>query len=77
MKNNSSFLQHFGLTEQNYYTVLFGASRALGVLASLIWDRATGHPLERPKSVTTEWIKKWAAGLPPKPAGAKKVSEEE
>jgi len=50
-------LQHYGLVEQNYYTVLFGVSRALGVLPSLTWDRALGLPLERPKSVTTEWIK--------------------
>lgn len=49
-------LQYYGLTEQNYYTVLFGVSRALGVLSSLIWDRALGYPIERPKSVTTEWI---------------------
>ena len=48
---------HYGLTEYDFYTVLFGVSRALGVLASLVWDRALGLPLERPKSVTTEWIK--------------------
>ncbi|EFA84289.1 citrate synthase [Heterostelium album PN500] len=36
--------------------VLFGVSRAIGVLSSLVWDRALGHPIERPKSVTTEWI---------------------
>lgn len=46
------------MTEQNYYTVLFGVSRALGVLSQLTWDRALGFPLERPKSVTTEWVKK-------------------
>jgi citrate synthase len=51
-------LQHFGLTEQNYYTVLFGVSRGLGVLSNLVWDRALGLPIERPKSVTTEWIEK-------------------
>jgi len=56
-------LTYYGLTEENYYTVLFGASRALGVLPSLIWDRALGYPIERPKSVTTDWIKKWAEGL--------------
>jgi len=50
-------LTHFGLVEQNYYTVLFGASRALGVLSQLVWDRALGFPLERPKSVTSKWIK--------------------
>lgn len=50
-------LRHYGLTEMNYYTVLFGVSRAWGVLAQLMWDRAYGLPLERPKSVTTEWIR--------------------
>jgi citrate synthase len=40
---------------------LFGVSRALGVLASLCWDRALGFPLERPKSMTTEWIKNYIA----------------
>ncbi len=50
-------LVHYGVTEFDFYTVLFGVSRAMGVLASMIWDRALGLPLERPKSVTTEWIK--------------------
>ena len=40
----------------SYYTVLFGVSRALGVMASLVWDRALGLPLERPKSMTTEGL---------------------
>jgi len=49
-------LQHFNLKEENYYTVLFGVSRALGVLPSLLWDRVHGYPIERPKSITTGWI---------------------
>ena len=54
-------LMHYGLTEHNFYTVLFGVSRAMGVLSQLFWDRALGLPLERPKSVTPEWItsRKW------------------
>jgi len=32
------------------------------VLASLCWDRALGASLERPKSVTTESVKRWIAG---------------
>lgn len=51
-------LQYYGMTEMNYYTVLFGVSRALGVLPSLIWDRAFGLPLERPKSMSTEGLMK-------------------
>jgi len=51
-------LQYYGLKEMNYYTVLFGVSRALGVTASLVWDRALGLPLERPKSMSTQGLKK-------------------
>lgn len=51
-------LVHYGMTEQNYYTVLFGVSRAIGALSQLYWDRALGLPLERPKSITSDWIRK-------------------
>ncbi|CAD5213285.1 unnamed protein product [Bursaphelenchus okinawaensis] len=51
-------LQHYGLTEMNYYTVLFGVSRALGCLSQLIWARGMGLPLERPKSHSTEGLQK-------------------
>ncbi len=51
-------LIHYGLVEYDFYTVLFGVSRAIGVLTSLLWDRALGVPIERPGSVTTEWMKK-------------------
>lgn len=51
-------LQYYGMKEMNYYTVLFGVSRALGVLASLVWDRALGLPLERPKSMSTDGLMK-------------------
>jgi citrate synthase len=49
--------------EYEFYTVLFAVSRALGVLASLTWDRALGFPLERPKSVTTAAVKDWIDGV--------------
>lgn len=55
-------LQYYGLKEMNYYTVLFGVSRALGVLASLIWDRALGLPIERPKSLSTDGLIKSIKG---------------
>ena len=60
--HSGALLVHFGLVEFEYYTVLFGVSRALGVMASLIWSRALGFPIERPKSVTTELVKKWLKG---------------
>jgi len=49
-------LWFYNLREFEYYTVLFGVSRAMGALSQLFWDRALGFPLERPKSVTPEWI---------------------
>lgn len=57
--HSGSLLVHFGMKEYEYYTVLFGVSRALGVLANLCWSRALGFPIERPKSVTTDLVKKW------------------
>ncbi|MET0392238.1 MAG: citrate (Si)-synthase, eukaryotic [Chitinophagaceae bacterium] len=60
--HSGALLVHFGMKEYEYYTVLFGVSRALGVLASLCWDRALGYALERPKSVTTDLVKKWIKG---------------
>jgi citrate synthase len=60
--HSGALLVHYGMVEYEFYTVLFGVSRALGVLASLCWDRALGMPLERPKSVTTELVKDWLEG---------------
>src|ERR1035441_5967613 len=60
--HSGALLVHYGLVEYDFYTVLFGVSRALGVLASLCWDRALGFPLERPKSVSTRLVKLWLEG---------------
>jgi citrate synthase len=60
--HSGALLVHYGLVEYEFYTVLFAVSRALGVMASLIWDRGLGFPLERPKSVTTEQVKLWLEG---------------
>jgi citrate synthase len=54
---SGALLYHFGLTEFDYYTVLFGVSRALGMCAQLVVNRALGTPITRPKSVSTDWIK--------------------
>ncbi len=54
---SGSLLYHFGLTEFDYYTVLFGVSRALGMCAQLIINRALGSAIVRPKSVSTAWVK--------------------
>ncbi|MBU3663213.1 MAG: citrate (Si)-synthase, eukaryotic [Bacteroidetes bacterium] len=54
--HSGALLLHYGFKEYDFYTVLFGVSRALGVMASLLWDRALSLPIERPKSVTFEWL---------------------
>jgi citrate synthase len=60
--HSGALLVNYGMVEYEFYTVLFAVSRALGVLASLCWDRALSYPLERPKSVTTDQVKKWLKG---------------
>ena len=57
--HSGALLVHYGMKEYSFYTVLFGVSRAMGVLSSLIWSRALGMPLERPKSVTSQWVKEY------------------
>ncbi|MGA1363851.1 MAG: citrate (Si)-synthase, eukaryotic [Schleiferiaceae bacterium] len=56
--HSGQLLMHYGMVEYDFYTVLFGVSRALGVLANLIWDRALAMPIARPGSTTTELLKK-------------------
>lgn len=55
---SGSLLYHYGLTAFPFYTVTFGTSRSMGALSQLVWDRALGLPLERPKSLSMEAIKK-------------------
>ena len=52
---------YYGLREWDFYTVLFGVGRALGCMANITWDRGLGYAIERPKSVTTAMLEKWAA----------------
>ncbi|CCG83379.1 Citrate synthase [Taphrina deformans PYCC 5710] len=47
-------LYHYGLTDFNFYTVIFGVSRALGCLTQYVWSRALGLPIERPKSLSID-----------------------
>jgi citrate synthase len=57
---SGSLLTTFGIKDFQIYTVLFGVSRALGVLTQLVWDRLYGLPIERPKSQNLEWFKEKA-----------------
>ncbi|GAH92450.1 unnamed protein product, partial [marine sediment metagenome] len=51
-----------GVREYDFYTVLFGIGRSIGVLSNLIWDRALGYAIERPKSLTTAMLEDIVAG---------------
>jgi len=55
--HSGALLMHYGMKNFSYYTVLFGVSRAMGVLAAGVWSRALGMPLERPKSLTSLAVK--------------------
>jgi len=58
----SGTLQHYyGVREFDFYTVLFGVGRALGVTANYVWARALGQPIERPKSLTTKMLEEMVA----------------
>ncbi len=59
---SGALLHHYGITEHNFYTVLFGVSRSLGVLAQLVLDRLYGMPLERPDSHPLSYYKMKAEG---------------
>ncbi|GAA5823982.1 hypothetical protein JCM3770_004619 [Rhodotorula araucariae] len=58
---SGSLLYHYGLKHFEFYTVTFGTSRAMGALAQLVHDRILGLPIERPKSLSMEAIKKLVA----------------
>mmetsp|Transcript_78373 Transcript_78373/g.141407 ORF Transcript_78373/g.141407 Transcript_78373/m.141407 type:complete len:463 (-) Transcript_78373:6-1394(-) len=51
-------MQHYGLTQEDYYTVVFAVSRSMGCMANLVWSRVMGLPIERPKSVTLDCLTK-------------------
>jgi len=51
---------HYGVKEYDFYTVLFGIGRALGVTSNIIWDRGLGYQIERPKSITTDMLEELA-----------------
>ena len=58
---SGSLQYHFGIKEFDFYTVLFGMSRILGISANAVWARALGQPIERPKSLTTAMLEEIAA----------------
>jgi len=57
---SGSLQYHFGISEFDFYTVMFGVSRILGVSANAVWARALNQPIERPKSMTTAMLEEIA-----------------
>src|ERR1035437_2816671 len=53
---------HYGIREYDFYTVLFAVGRSIGIAVNLVWDRALGFALERPKSLTTDMLEAIARG---------------
>jgi citrate synthase len=52
---------YYGVRDFDFYTVLFGVGRALGVTANYVWARALSMPIERPKSLTTKMLEEIVA----------------
>ncbi|MBN2430941.1 MAG: citrate (Si)-synthase [Acidobacteria bacterium] len=51
---------YYGVKEYDFYTVLFAVGRTIGVASNIVWDRALGYPIERPKSLTTAMLEEIA-----------------
>jgi citrate synthase len=58
--HSGQLMYFYNLKEQNYYTVVFAVSRAIGVMSQIVWARAIGLPIERPKSVPLDVLKNLA-----------------
>jgi len=56
---------YYGVKEFDFYTVLFGVGRALGVTPNFVWARALGQPIERPKSLSTKMLEDIAKAAQP------------
>jgi citrate synthase len=59
---SGALLMHYGLNQFDYYTVLFGVSRAFGVMSAQVWSRALGLPIERPNSLTLSYLMRQVKG---------------
>jgi len=63
---SGALLYHYGLTQFEYYTVLFSVSRSMGMLSQQVLNRALGTAITRPKSISTDWLREQ---VKPKPTG--------
>lgn len=53
---SGSLLYAFGMTEFDFYTVMFGVSRAIGLCSQIVVNRMMAMPIVRPKSLTLDEI---------------------
>ena len=49
---SGSLLYYYGMTEFEFYTVMFGVSRAMGICSQILVHRMMGSSIVRPKSMT-------------------------
>ena len=49
---SGSLLHAYGMTEFDFYTVMFGVSRAIGLCSQMVVNRMMASPIVRPKSLT-------------------------
>merc|ERR1711953_694575 len=61
---SGTILKHYGLTQADFYTVVFSVSRAIGTMSQMVWARLLGLPIERPNSVTIEFLEDAIAKAP-------------
>jgi len=61
---SGTILKFYGMTEAEYYTVVFSVSRAIGTMAQMVTARLFGLPIERPNSVTIEFLEQAIAKAP-------------
>jgi len=61
---SGTILKHYGMTEADFYTVVFSVSRSIGVMSQLVSARLFGLAIERPNSVTVEFLASASAKAP-------------
>ena len=60
---NGTLQYHYGVQEFDFYTVMFGLSRILGLSTHITWSRALTKPIERPKSLTMDILENMVQGV--------------
>jgi citrate synthase len=59
---SGAIMQHYGLTDYRWLTVLFAACMSLGLLAQMVVSRGLGEPILHPKAITPELLRNRLAG---------------